>query len=558
MNDRKSPSPRDTPRRTEPVLGNLDQVDAGADHRGHARPEPAAPPTRHPPAAHHPRRPPASGGRRRVRWWVVALVFVLVGAGAWIATHQATLQALLPPTQLNTLLTRADGALAVGNLDGGPDSARDLYLAARALDPDNERALDGLQKVGKAELAQARAALQRNDYSAARSALENARGLLGGGADVEAVDKELAKAVLRSANTEVLIDQARAALANGRIDGSDGAAALFGKVLAGDPQNAVARHGMDRIGNLLAGQVTTQLAKQDRAGARQTLARLSSLLPRYAQLPSLRASVAAADRAADARRDQYLAQGEADLRAGRATGFGDANAEARFKAALAIDPDSVAARDGLGRVAAALVGQANAAIATGNVQQATALLDQAAGLAPGLPEIAAARAHLQAGGVPTVATTPATGLTPAQSAKLARLVARGHAAARRGDIMLPPGDSAYDLYRAALGIDGDNADAQAGLRALPKITRDQFQQALRSGNLQHAQDMLATLEQLDPGDPSADGMRRQLGGAWIDRAGDDAASGRVAAARTALDEARQLVPRDPRIAELDARIHQDR
>ena len=45
------------------------------------------------------------------------------------------------------------------------------------------------------------------------------------------------------------------------------------------------------------------------------LADLASLLPRYAQLPDLRAAVAQADRAAAAQRDQALAQGEADLRA---------------------------------------------------------------------------------------------------------------------------------------------------------------------------------------------------------------------------------------------------
>lgn len=555
MNGRHDSSSRDTPRRTEPVLGNLDQLDAGSGRRASTLVDA---PTRPPFVAHRdrdykPRR------QRHVPWAAIVIVLVLLGGGVWAWNHQAMLRGWLPQTQLNGLLTRADTALAAGKLSGSPDSARDLYEAARALDPDNEQALAGLQKVGNAELARARDALQRRDYSDARAALEEARSLLGGGADVQAVDAALAKAVLHSANIDVLINQARAALANGRIDGNDGAAALFGKVLAGDPHNAVARHGMDQIGDALANRIQSRLGNHDRAGARQTLSSLASLLPRYSQLPSLRAQVAAADRAADQQRDQHLAQGESDLRAGKVTGNGDDNAEAQFKAALAADPGNNRAMAGLGQVAEALIVQANAAIDSGHARDAKALLDHAATLAPKSADLVAARSHLAAGGAhaTAAAATPAATLTPAQSARIARLVARARAAARKGEIMLPPGDSAYDLYRAALGIDGNDADAQAGLRELPQVTRAQFQQAVREDNLEHADDMLATLEQLDPGDPVAATMRHRLGSAWLDRADHYTVLGEFGAARAALAEARRLVPQDPRISEVDARIHRN-
>ncbi|MBS0382805.1 MAG: hypothetical protein JSR56_10250 [Proteobacteria bacterium] len=555
MNSRHDASSRDTPHRTEPVLGNLDQLDAGAERRSDLRVDP---PTR-PPFAAHRDRDHTPRRQRRIPWLAIVIVLAVAGGGAWAWSHQAMLRGWLPQTQLNALLTRADTAFAAGKLSGGPDSARDLYEAARALDPDNEQALTGLQKVGNAELAKARDALQRRDYTDARASLEEARSLLGGGADVQALDDALARAVLHSANIDVLINQARAALANGRIDGSDGAAALFGKVLAGDPQNAVARHGMDQVGDVLANRIQTQLGNHDRAGARQTLSSLAGLLPRYSQLPSLRALVSAADRAADQQRDQYLAQGESDLRAGKVTGSGEDNAEAQFKAALAADPGNAKAQAGLGQVAEALVMQANAAIDSGHARAAGALLDHAATLAPKSADLAAARSRLAAGGarVAAAAPAPAANLTPVQSARIARLVARARAAARKGDIMLPPGDSAYDLYRAALGIDGNDADAQAGLRALPQVTRGQFDQALRDGNLEHANDMLATLEQLDPGDPVAGMMRHRLGSAWLDRADHDVMLGRTAAARTAIQEAQQLVPQDPRISEVDARIHRN-
>ena len=582
MNGRHDSSSRDTPRRTDPTLGDLDQLDAGAERRGPARerePERPASAPRPPPFNTRPTRRRPLRRHHRVRWSLIILAVVLAGVIGWLWSHQAMLSGMLPQTQLNALLTRADTAYSAGNLAGSPDSARDLYEAARALDPDNEHALTGLQNVGHAELDQAQAALKKRDYAAARSSLEEARSLLGGGAAVDVMDQALAKAVLQTSNVDVLINQARAALANGHIDGPDGAAALFGKVLAGDPDNAVARHGMDQIGDLLATRIQGQIGGNDLAGAKQTLSTLAGLLPRYSQLPTLRAAVAAADRDSDSQRDQYLDQGQAYLRAGRITGTGDDNAEAQFKAALKADPDSDKAKAGLGQVAAALVVQANAAMESGHPQDAKTLLDEAAELAPKSTDLAAARSRLAASEtrpapepvkratahaeVATVeaeqtpeasAPPPPAPLTPMQSAKVARLVARAQSAARKGDIMLPPGDSAYDLYRAALGIDGDNAAAQAGLQALPEVTRAQFDQAVREDNLDHAHDMLATLEQLDPGDPATPAMRRSLGNAWLDRADHYVGLGELAAARTALQEAQRLVPQDPRLSQVDARI----
>jgi tetratricopeptide (TPR) repeat protein len=555
MRNRNDPSAPGGPRRTEPVLGNLDQLDTGGDRRDFARPARTETPARTPPFMAKRQQAPRRHGH--VPWWAIVVVLVLAGGGGWALTHQSTLSALLPQTQLNSLLTRADAAYAAGKLSGAPGSARDLYEAARALDPDNERALTGLQNVGNTELKQAQAALKQQDYPAARTALEEARSLLGGGAAVAAVDQALAKAVLRSANVDVLVSQARAALANGHIDDADGATALFRKVLAGDPHNAVAQHGMDGVGNVLAARIQTALGNQDRAGARQTLTRLAGLLPGYSQLPSLRASVAAADRAADAQRDQYLEQGEADLRAGKVTGAGSDNAEAQFKAALAADPGNAKAQAGLGRVAEALIVQANAALDAGHAQAAGKLLDQATALAPKSADLAAARSRLRADGAANATATIAPALTPAESAKLGRLVAQAKVAAGKGDIMLPPGSSAYDLYRAALGIDGNNTAAQAGLRALPAMTQHGFQRDLRRDNLDGAHDMLATLQQLDPGDPSIATMQHALGVAWLDRAEHYLGLGEAAAAQAALREAQRLVPGDPRISEVGAKLHRN-
>ncbi|HET6912738.1 MAG TPA: tetratricopeptide repeat protein [Rhodanobacteraceae bacterium] len=560
MIGRNDPPSRDPRGRTEPTLGNLDQLDvpprrASADglpplkiDRPHREPPPMAPKPRH---AAWP-------------WALAALIAVVVIGGAWVWTHQNALRADLPRTQLNAILARGDSALAAGKLSGSPESARDQYEAALALDPDSEHALTGLRKVGSAELKRAQDDIAQGKLEDARAALEEARGLLGNAA-IASTEATLNKAANRGATIEVLLDQARTALAANNIEGKDGAADLFHRVLVSDPDNPVARHGMDQVGSAIATQVQDQLNSHDRAGAQRTLDRLAALVPNYAQLPSLRAAIAQANQDAQAQRDQHLAQGEADLRAGKITGSDDDNALAQFQAALALDPNNAQAQAGLGQVAQALVVQANAALDAGHADDAKQLLDAAAKLAPKSADLAAARSRLQAKAQAQAQTATAANddqagapaqpaLTPAQSAKVANMVKQADVAAHQGELMLPPGDSAYDLYRGALAMDPDNAAAQAGLHALPHIAQQLFGRALHGGKLEHAGDLLSTLAELSPGDPALGGMQHNLGGAWIARARTLAEKGRYDDARRALEQARRLTPDDPRIPEVDNRI----
>jgi len=558
--------------RTEPVLGDVDRLNEPPRIDDELPPFSAEPRRRDaraddlpPPFTLEPGRRPRMDERppRRSPWpWIaVILVLVAIGGGAWVWTHQNALRDDLPRTQLNAVLARADSALAAGKLSGSPDSARDQYEAALALDPDSEHAIAGLRNVGHAELKRAQEDIGANRLDEARTALEEARGLLGGGDEVAQTESALNKADNRGTTADTLIDRANAALQAGNLEGKGGAADLFHRVLVSDPGNAVARHGMDRVGAGLAARVQEQLQQGDRAGAQRTLDKLASLLPSYAGLPDLRATVSQAEQDAKTQIEQHLAQGDTDLHAGKFTGEGDDNALAQFQAVLQSEPDNAQAHAGLGRVAQALVVQANAALDAQHPDEASKLLDAAAKLAPKSADLAAARSRLH-----TLASTPSQDeddaqgepppavLSPAQSAHVARLVGRADAAARKGELMLPPGDSAYDLYRAALAIDGNNSAAQSGLQALPQIARNLFSSSMQGGKLDRAGDLLATLAQLSPGDGALPMMQRNLGGAWLDRARTLADQGRYDDARRALDEARRLTPDDPRISEVDNRI----
>lgn len=563
MSGRRDQHDAHPPTRTEPTLGDLDRLDAPRASSRDGLPQVSVEP-RHP----HARK--GAPMRRRRRGWLVPLLLLLVVAAAgalWL--NQNRLRGMLPRTDFNTVLAQAQQALQDGRLDGQDGtSARELFQAAAALEPDNDRARTGLRQVGQAELAQADAALQAGHLDQATQQAAIARELLGGGSDIDRLDHAISVAHAAQVQTVDLVDQAQQALAAGKLDGADGAGALYQRVLRADPDNAVAAHGLDQVGYALAVQARKALDAKDTAAANASIEQLAALQPNNGALPALRALQAQTRKQDNSALDAALKQGHDALLAGRIGGTGDGTALAHFQAALKLAPDNVQARVGLGKVAQAMTVQANAAIDAGDLTQASRLLDEAAELSPKSADLAAARARLlgHAAAPPaTAANTDAAEaplapavLSPQQGAAVARLVQRAQLATNNGDIMMPPGDSAYDLYRSALAIDGNNDAALRGLQALPGQVTQQFNQALAAGKLVQASDMLANLAELAPGDAAQGAMGGRLASAWLDQAEQQLGRGDYADAGQSLDHARKLAPNHPRVLDLTARLQGSR
>ena len=577
--------------RTEPTLGDFDPVDPAGprDPLGPATGSPrdwlpaeTLPPIRVDPGHQHAsararRRPPPR------RWpWLLALALVLAAILLAVWLSQDQLRGMVPRTGLNDMLTRADSALKDGRLDGHDgNSARELYQAAYALEPDNDRARAGLRQVGMAELSQADAALRAGHLDQAEQTLGVARELLGGGNDVDRLAQSITRARSATVSAEDLVSQAQQALTDGKLSGPDGAGALYGRVLAADPDNAVAAHGLDKVGAALADQADHALAADDTATAAARIDQLAALLPHYGELPALRAALGQAQAKQGGALADALKHGDDALRAGRISGAGDDTALAYFQQALALDPDNAQARAGLGQVAQALVVQANAALDGNDAAQAGQLLDEAAALAPKSADLAAARARLRdlpaAGKHPRsasrVASTPSEQpghpaaepaddtppppppvLTPEQTAQVAQLVARARTAATNGQIMMPPGDSAYDLYRNALAIDGNNLAARQGLQDLPNVVSHQLDQALAGGQLAEATKLASELSDLAPGDAGQLALRQRLGDAWLDQAERQLNQDDRAGAAQSLAQARKLAPDQTRVQAIAGRL----
>ncbi len=554
--------------RKEPTLGNLDQLDASAARPGvrpGQRPGQRRTRVKKNTAAQTHQRGPAdehrmATGRFTRMFWVLGTLALLIILGALAWFNQGALRALLPPTRMNALLKRADTALARGHLESTDGTgARSLYEGARALEPDNERALRGLRKVGQAELARARKALVAHHYAQAQQNLGNARALLGGGSAVESLAQKIAHAQQSQAQTNAIIEEAQSQRKAGNLSGDQGAAALYRKALAVDPANAVARHGLEQVGDAWAAQARAALRKGDLDAASSQVERIAAAMPHYGDLPSLRAAVTQARKKAQEVTQKHLDEARRDMQAGRFTGSGDDNALAQYRAVLETDADNAQARAGLGQVAQALVVQANAAIDSQDFQQASQLLTQAAKLAPKSADLAAAQSRLKS--VKAQVQAPSAGpgggnpaLPPKQQAKIDALLKRAHAAARAGDIMLPPGACAYDLYRQALTIDANNPGALQGLQSLAGRATQLFQTALKAGHLDRADSMLDTLEQLDPGDSAHDALRHRLASAYLDRAEKRIGNGDDAGARKDLHAARKLAPESPRLQALSIKL----
>ena len=562
MSIRRDPHDNRPHLRNEPTLGDLDRVDEPRPLAADGLPQVTVEPRR----PRHVSATPAPPRRHRRGWLgllVLALVVVVAGL-LWF--NQGSLRGMLPRTDLDSVLVQAQNALKDGHLDGQDGtSARELFQQVAAQEPDNDRARDGLRQVGQAELARADAALQAGQFDEAAQRAAVARELLGGGSDVDRLDTLITRARAAQVQTGDLVDQAQQALAAGKLDGAQGAGALYRRVLQADPGNAVAAHGLDQVGRALAVQAHDALESNDRARADADIEQLAALQPNNGALPALRALQAQLRQQQDGALKSAVQQGREALRAGRIAGTDDDTALAHFKAALALDPDSSEAKAGLGDVARALTVQANAAIDAGDRAQAGKLLEQAAQLAPKSADLAAARARLRgnasaASGVPAAAADGSQGdiatavLSPQQSAAVGQLVRRAQQATRSGNIMMPPGDCAYDLYRSALAIDGNNAAARKGLEALPSQVEQQFKHALSAGELAQAGDKLANLAELAPGNPAQGALGNQLASAWLDRAERQLGEGDRIGAGQSLARARKLAPQHPRLLDLSARL----
>ncbi|MFT3896912.1 MAG: hypothetical protein QM719_04345 [Thermomonas sp.] len=456
----------------------------------------------------------------------------------------AALDRLWPQDQVLELLEHAQDALDAGRLTAADGSgARELYTAAIAMDPDRGEAREGLVEVARAALAQAKDATAYDRFADARRLLDLARELEAPRAEIEPVADALRKRESSRLGIDALLKAAAAARTAGRLDGKpDAALPLYAKVLSLQPERIEAIEGReDSLADLLQ-QARGLLDAGKLAEAAALISTARGYDAGHVDLPETEAAFARS-------RDALQAQADAALRRNKLN-----VAERDYRRIAALPDATASARQGLRAVSLAQVRNAEKASADFRFDEANAALDRAQAIDPATPGLREARAHLARARIAQRESHPARGNVASRHREVQRLLAEAAAAEARGDLLTPPGESAFDRLRVARSLaPDDKAVIAASKRLLPAAWQCQRAQ-LQANSLARSRACLDAAAALGADRSEVNRARRALALRWVDVGEERLRGGSVAAAAQAVEEARRLDASTPGIEELQERV----
>ncbi len=497
-----------------------------------------------------PRGIPAAPGRPSW-WWAGAAALVLL-LFALLVLRQPLADRLWPETRAQQLRLDAAQALVEGRLTARDGTgARELYEAAQALEPDRLEAREGLARVGEAALGQASRAVSEGREVDARLALDLARELHVPRARLDVLEERLRLSAMEGVDVDQWLVAADSARVAGELVGSEDAALpLYDRVLSLQPDRVEALEGREDALDALVRQARTALDAGALARAGRLLREARRHDPGHVDLPDALAELARLGEKAQADASRAFARGQLP------------EARARWRELLDADPSSDAARRGLGDVAAAWAAQARREASDFHFDAADGALAEARATAALLPEApldleAVERDIDGARRVRERMQSPASGahLTPAQrERRLVELLDQAEAARGRGQLLAPPGDSAYDRLSAARALSpADPRVVQATARMLPTSVAC-FDDALRGNQLVRAGRCLEASEVLGMAPGRLRLSRERLAQRWIAVGDERLGAGELDRVEAAIAAARALDPKAPGLDDLQQRL----
>ncbi|WP_188310313.1 hypothetical protein [Arenimonas fontis] len=513
-----------------PEIGALEQLDLD-------RPRPPA---------GRPPRPRRSGpGWRRWLAFMVAAVVVVALALGLVRWRDTLGTRLVPVPETHRQIEAAEKALAEGRLsEPGGEGARELFQAVLARDPDHPRARAGLSAVREAAVRAAGQALRQGDLDASRRHLALARALAAPASELAAIELELQRRESDEADIAGWLEQARRAQAEGRYDGPGGALAFYGRVLERQPDNTLALEGRREVLAGFLGEAERLIAAGELDAAAAEVARVQALDPAHLGLPALQARLGEALAQRQAQWQRRLEAAAGLRRAGRLEAAGEAYA------ALVVErPEDVAAAAGLDAVVASLAGRAIRRAADFEFDTAAADLERARGWRPGHPDIAVAERRLRQA---RAASAEAAGVgADADPERLPALLLEARAAMRRGELIEPPGVSAWDRLQVAASLAPGSPEVARALDEYERAAGACLERALTDNRLGQARACLDALEARRGALPAE---RRRLADRWLGHAEERLGANELDLARRALLAARELDPDHPRLSLIEERL----
>ncbi len=528
--------------RSEPSFGDLRDMSTVNDGAARTRITPAAPQGKRP-------LPRSSQAPRRL--WPYFVVVALVAALAAGYVFRAQLAGLLPESDVVALLKRADAAVIANRLIEGEGNARDLYDAVLQIDSDNTQERDGIQRIGAVLITRADEARAGGNLDIARTFANEAEELLQGGQAIVELKARLQEAEAAKTRLDDLIPKAEAAFAAGNYVGNpDSAFELYQQVMSVDAANAIAPNGIAKILERLGERADSELKAGDLTAAMLTIQSITMISPNFAQLSDLKARLSEGQGNALDALSSDLGRAARLFADGALLPPSEPNALALYQSVLLRDPLSVPAKQGITRIGNALLQQARAKIADTDLDAADKLVHRAEALAPSAAELRTTKLELrEARERRDIANNPRP-VGPDEQLRLAEMLSRARDHARNGDLFGEPGQNAIDAYNNALRIDPKNAEAIAGMAALPARAKDLFEQAMTGNRLNAAYEYFDALRELSANDAVIPGMRDRLVRAYVDKAKALNAAGKTTDAKRAAIKARELAPDSPVTAEL--------
>ncbi|WHZ18521.1 MAG: Serine/threonine kinase [Rhodanobacteraceae bacterium] len=214
--------------------------------------------------------------------------------------------------RVSELLTAAGKAARGGNLAGpDKDSALALVLEAAEQAPDDPHVKAAVSLLHARLVANAQQSLASGDADAARASLDALERLPGHDGDIAALSARIDAA----SKVQPLLEQASELVQKGKLEGpgDDTALAVYRKVLSLDPENVVARQGLQRVQQAALDRALTAAAQNDDAKADAALADAAAILPSSPALAQTRARIADMR---SGRADNLMTQAQSALDAG--------------------------------------------------------------------------------------------------------------------------------------------------------------------------------------------------------------------------------------------------